>query len=40
MTGSPPHTIMALPVHTAVWLNRTSGADTVLVGSQVSEAGV
>ena len=36
---APPHTIISLPVQTAVWLARRSGALTVLVAVQVSVLG-
>ena len=32
----PPQTIISLPVHTAVWESRASGALVVLVAVQVS----
>jgi hypothetical protein len=36
----PPHTIISLPVHTAVWFARTSGTLVVLVAVQLSVAGL
>jgi hypothetical protein len=33
---SPPHTIISLPVHTAVWYSRPEGALVVLVVVQLS----
>src|SRR5689334_19572039 len=32
----PPHTIICVPVHTATWFLRGSGAPTTLVGSHLS----
>jgi len=37
---NPPQTIISLPVQTAVWSYRISGASTVLVGTQPSVLGV
>jgi hypothetical protein len=36
---APPQTIISLPVHTAVWKSRTSGAFVVLVAVQLSVFG-
>ena len=36
---SPPHTIISVPVHTAVWLVRASGAPAAAVASQSAHAG-
>ena len=38
--SSPPQTIISLPVHTAVWLLRASGALVVLVAVQLSVPGL
>jgi hypothetical protein len=35
----PPQTSIALPVQTAVWLDRGDGAPTVVTGDQASLAG-
>ena len=37
---TPPHTIISVPVQTAVWPSRASGALTVLVAVQVSVVGL
>jgi hypothetical protein len=37
---SPPQTIITVPVHTAVWLSRGSGAFVVLVGVQLFVIGL
>ena len=39
MSKYPPQTIMSLPVQTAVWLSRPSGALVVVVAVQLSESG-
>ena len=39
-SGVPPHTIISLPVNTAVWNHRASGAFVVPVGVQVSVTGL
>jgi hypothetical protein len=39
MVAVPPHTIISLPVHTAVWLYRAEGALVVLVAIQLSVLG-
>ncbi len=39
-TPRPPHTIMLVPVHTAVCSTRPSGASFIDVGAQVSNAGL
>ena len=36
----PPHTIISLPVHTAVWASRPAGALLVLVAVQLSVPGL
>src|SRR5262249_25101481 len=36
ISSVPPQTIISLPVHTAVWLDRPAGALVVPVGVQVS----
>ena len=36
----PPHTIISLPVHTAVWPERALGALVVLVAVQLSVLGL
>jgi len=36
---TPAHTIISLPVHTAVWASRPVGAFVVLVGIQLSVLG-
>jgi len=36
----PPQTIISVPVHTAVWLNRGEGALVVLVAVQLSVLGL
>jgi hypothetical protein len=36
----PPQTIISLPVHTAIWLARASGAFVVLVAVQLSVLGL
>src|SRR5437016_360625 len=33
---NPPHIIISLPVHTALWPSRATGAFTIVVGVQVS----
>src|SRR5213593_3928443 len=40
MSSVPPHTTIALPVHTAVWKNRPVGASAVLVAVQLSAPGL
>jgi hypothetical protein len=40
LTPCPPHTIISLPVQTAVWSHRPSGALVVLVGVQASVLGL
>src|SRR5438094_10216717 len=37
---TPPQTIISLPLHTAVWEYRASGAFVVLVGIQLSVLGL
>jgi hypothetical protein len=37
---TPPHTIISLPVHTAVWASRPVGALVVLVAVQLSVLGL
>ena len=37
---TPPQTIISLPVHTAVWISRASGALVVLVGIQLLVLGL
>ena len=38
--SAPPHTIISLPVHTAVWADRALGALVVLVAVQLSVLGL
>ena len=38
--SNPPHTIILLPVHTAVWPFRAAGALVVLVAIQLSVLGL
>jgi hypothetical protein len=37
---SPPHTIISVPLHTAVWNSRSAGTLTVLVGVQLFVVGL
>ena len=40
LTCSPPHTIISLPVHTAVWKSREAGALVMLVAVQLFVLGL